>query len=329
MLGYLKLKTNDEELYESDYLNYIKDNKWGKIQYYICNIYFKFVVLIKNFFNIITVKQIYNGFLFILPFENINQKKIERGIYKLQILMKKYNIQTIVVSEELKQYYNLKKNMELIDRKVSIIEGKGLIPYLIKEIFDYILQKSQKIMEEQDLYICVKEDKTIYIDNILYLSKYFKTINIVTSNINCFQKLAERYEQKENIIITVTNNKKKSLKKARYIINFDFDDKQIKKYNIYRNAIILTINETETYSAIGFDGVEIKQIGVNTSDEIKEYFKKYNLLGNCSQAALYESLINKKQDLSRIKKQMKEDNITVIKLYGNNGEINNNEFSDL
>jgi len=66
MLGYLKLKTNDEELYESDYLNYIKDNKWGKIQYYICNIYFKFVVLIKNFFNIITVKQIYNGFLFIL-----------------------------------------------------------------------------------------------------------------------------------------------------------------------------------------------------------------------------------------------------------------------
>ena len=40
----------------------------------------------------------------------------------------------------------------------------------------------------------------------------------------------DKLEEKENIIITVTNNKKKSLKKSKLIVNFDFEEEELKKY---------------------------------------------------------------------------------------------------
>ena len=43
------------------------------------------------------------------------------------------------------------------------------------------------------------------------------------------------------------------------------------------------------------------------------------MLENNELATLYESKINKKQDLLKIKQQMEKDKIKVIKLYGKNG----------
>ena len=87
MVGYLKLKTNNEELYETDYLEKLrqKQTKFSKIQYHICKLYFNFIVQIKYYLNIITVKQIYNSYLFILPFETLdNTKKLAICINKVK-----------------------------------------------------------------------------------------------------------------------------------------------------------------------------------------------------------------------------------------------------
>ena len=44
MLAYLKLKTNDEELYETNYLEELKQKqtKFSKLQYTICKYYYNF-----------------------------------------------------------------------------------------------------------------------------------------------------------------------------------------------------------------------------------------------------------------------------------------------
>ncbi len=322
MLAYLKLKTNDEELYETNYLEELKQKqtKFSKLQYTICKYYYNFIAKLKYYMNIITVKQIYDAYLFILPLSDLNRnQKIKKCIKKVKILMQRYNIESIIIEKNLKQNENFKKIIELEAKKVHILDGRGIMPYLIKETLEYILKKQGSKTELEDIYICIKEYKTLHTENIIYLMQYFKNINIVTPNIKEFQRLADKIEEKENIIITVTNNKKKSLKKAKVIVNFDMLESEINKYTIYREAIILTINEKGFYESNTFNGIQIRKIGIDTSNEIKEFFKKYNLLENNELATLYESKINKKQDLLKIKQQMEKDKIKVIKLYGKNG----------
>lgn len=322
LLAYLKLKTNNTELYENEYLEQIKQKqcKIFKLQYYICKLYFEFIVKLKYYFNIITIKQIYDSYLFILPFSEINKsKKLEKCIKKVKKIMYNLNVKSLVADEKIKQNKKFIQLMELETKKIHILDGRGIMPYLIKEILEYILKKQNIKTEQEDLFICVKENNQLYIDNIKYLLKYFKTINIITPKIKEFQNLADKIEEQENIIITVTNNKKKSLKKAKLIVNFDYLENEINKYNIYRNAIILTINEKGFYENNTFSGIQIRKIKIDTSNKIKEKFKKYKLLENNDLTILYESLVNKNQNFTQIKTQMKNDNIQVIELYGKNG----------
>ena len=217
MLAYLKLKTNDEELYETNYLEELKQKqtKFSKLQYTICKYYYNFIAKLKYHMNIITVKQIYDAYLFILPFSDLSKDtKLEKCIKKVKILMQRYNIQSLVAEDNLKQSEKFKKIIEPETKKIHILDGRGIMPYLIQETLENILKRQGSKTELEDLYICVKENKPLHIENIIYLMKYFKNINIVTPNIKEFQRVADKIEENENIIITVTNNKKKSLKKA-------------------------------------------------------------------------------------------------------------------
>ena len=325
MLGYLKLKTENKELYESDFLEKLKrKSKWfSKIQYYICYIFYELVVFIKYVFNIITVKQIYNSYIFIFPFDiekaKKNGRKIKYCMNKLQKLLKKYKVHTVVLSNELK---------DIIKDSNLNINKKGLNSYLIKEIISYILEKVNLKTELEDIYLCVKEASSICVENIYYLSNYFRSINIVTPNINNFQKIADKIEEK-GILMTVTNNKKKSLRRARFIVNFDFSSEEMLKYTIYRKAVIILIKKDEFYNSLSFDGVQIKEAKIDTSAEIKSIFKKYNLLESYSLESLYDIVLSENQNLNKVKSEMEKDEVKILKLYGKNGEISDKEYKSI
>ena len=375
MIGYIKLKANNQELYETNYLEKLKEKntKLAHLQYFMCHLFLEFVVWVKYIGNMITIKKIYHAYLFIFPFELKEGKNVEFRLKKcskkMQRLIKKYHIDTIVLAEELEkrltismeglekeqqdgfkngnvskkqqdsfQNKNISKKQQKssknwkplkekqnqkqinlpISRKVKLLNGKGLMPYLIKEILEYIMEKQNTKTQLEDIYFCIKETKPIYIQNIYNLTPYFKTVNIITPNITKFQKMADKIEEAEGSMITVINNKKKSLKKAQWIVNFDFTKEELKSYTIFRRAIILAIKSSGEYDNICFEGALIQKAKIDTSTQIKEFFEKYHLLGNCSLEALYESLINEKQDLIKIKQKMEQDQIKVVKLCGSN-----------
>lgn len=364
MIGYIKLKTTNQELYETNYLEKLKEKntKLAYMQYLICYFFLELVVWIKYVGNMITIKKIYHAYLFIFPFELKKEKKVEYKlkicIKKMQKFVKKYHIDTIVLSEELetelensikklkmhslqpkikkleKEQKNINCNRKsrnlknrqtkeekldfLINKKVKILNGKGLMPYLIKEILEYSMKKQNTTTQLEDIYFCIKEAKPIYIENINNLAQHFKTINIITPNIIKFQNLADRIEENQNSIITVINNKKKSLKRAQWIVNFDFTKEELAQYVIYRRAIILEIGKEGEYDNICFEGACIQKAQIETSIEIKNFFEKYYLLENCSLEALYESLINEKQNFNKVKEQMQQDQIRIVKLSGRN-----------
>lgn len=322
MIGYLKLKSTENELYKSEYLNELENKKTfiSRIQYHVCKYYYKFLAKIKYYLNIITVKQVYNAYILILPLKSISENnRMKKCINNVQKIIKQYNIQTLVIEEKLKKNPVIGQMIQNEEKKVHILDGRGVMPYLVKEIFEFLLEKYNTKLEMEDLCICVKEYKPLYIDNILHLLHYCKNINIITKNIKQFQTLADKIEEKENIIITVTNNKKKSLKKSKLIVNFDFEEEELKKYTIFREAIILTINENGFYESSTYSGIQIRNVEIDTSEDIKEFFSKYDLLEGCSLTTLYESLMNKEENFEQIKSRMEADEIRIIKLYGKNG----------
>lgn len=328
MLVYVKEKSSQEELYETDFLSKLKEKntKFSKISYWLCFFFYELIAKIKYLYNIITVKQIYNAYIFILPFnlKSRSKRKLKKCMRKVRKLISKYKIDNIVFSKELEKRLHIFE--EDVPKKLHLLDGSGVMPYLIKEILEYIAIKQNKKIELEDLYLCMNEPKQIYLDNISYLSHYFRNIHIITPYINKFEKVTQKIEEKENIVVTISNNKKKSMKKAKWIINFDFSKDEIKQYSIYRKAIIITMEQDKDYDNIGFEGIQIKKVEIDTSDKTKAFFAQYNLLENVPLTILYESILNSKQQFYKVKNKIREDEVKVIRLYGKSGEIAEEEY---
>ena len=105
------------------------------------------------------------------------------------------------------------------------------------EILEYIFEIQGKKMEQEDIYFLINKDEDIYLENIKTLSEKFKTTNIITEELSKFQKIVENIFEEETTIY-LSNNKRKSLRRAKYIVNFDYGIGEIEKYNINRTAIL-------------------------------------------------------------------------------------------
>lgn len=334
MQGYLKFKENDEELYETEIYQKIQQKKKETTKYmkhifsiisFIVKMYLNLIVYIKKCFYIITVKEIYSGLIFILP----HKKQVKRYIPKLKKLMKNYKISTLVLAEELRNNETFLKEFQkdrTVEKQIHILNGKEIMPYLIQEIIQYILQKQGRTTALEDLYLLIKKENSTYKENIAYLTQHFKTVNIVTPCLKAYQNLANQLEEKYNTMITVTNNKKKSMRKAKWIVNFDMQESEIKKYTIYRTATIMYLENSELYKENTFNGIHICRAGIDVSEEIKDFFQKQNLLNQCPITILYESTIIKKRNFNLIKEQMKKDKVKINTLYGTRGILSKIDY---
>lgn len=332
MQGYLKFKEIDEELYEMDVPEKPSNNWLKQMAYFLTCSYLNLVVEIKKWFHIITVKEIYLGLIFILPISNIErnkQEQLKKCIPKVKRLMKKYHVHQMVLAEELRKneaFLQEFQNNRKVEEKVHILDGTEMMPYLIKDIVEYVSQKQGKTPELEDIYLLIKNEDYRYKDNIIFLAQHFKTVNIVTTSLKAYQKFAKQLEEKQDIIVTVTNNKKKSLKRAKWIINFDLQTEEIKKYTINRTASIIYLNKKGLYEENNFEGLHICRAGIDTSQEIKDFFEKEHLLKQCSLTILYESTIDTKQSFKKVIEGLQKDKIRVKKLYGRRGILTDKEY---
>ena len=244
-------------------------------------------------------------------------KTIQYKVYdkegKLRKLIKKDNIKQVACEEEIQQY---------VDKKI-LIDEKDIIKYLILEILEYIFEIQGKKMEQEDIYFLINKDEDIYLENIKTLSEKFKTTNIITEEISKFQKIVENIFEEETTIY-LSNNKRKSLRRAKYIVNFDYGIGEIEKYNINRTAILINIEQNVKIESMAFEGISINNVNIQIPDELIEHFGR--LMEKINKNILYMSLVNQKQELARIKDRIKEDNIHILNLIGDKGIISQEEF---
>ena len=127
-------------------------------------------------------------------------------------------------------------------------------------------------------------------------------------------------------MITVTNNKKKSLRKAKWVVNFDMKTEEMKKYTIYQTATVIYLERNCIYQENAFTGIHVCKAGIDMSQEIKDFFIKQHLMEQFSITILYESILINKRSFKSIKEQMKKDKVKISKLYGSRGILTEEEL---
>lgn len=282
-----------------------KSNIMKTMKYIIC--------FIKKIFCVLTITE---EKICILPYKKVNN----RIIIKLIITIIARTTTRVVLSENLNKNEYLK--IELNKNNVYIYNGKVLNDYIIYNFLLYIAKMKKEAMCMQEIYILTNKYNAICEENILYIAKKIKRINIITKDINHFKKVENYLEERFGIPITITNNKRKSLAKAQIIINLDFNEGLINSYNINHNAIIFNVNEkTVIYSKI-FNGINILDYQILYDNKFEsELYKKFD------QKALYETAIIDKKYEDVIKK-LEQDKVRIVNCIGKNGIINIKEYQN-
>ncbi len=290
------------------------------------NIFFKFykeqkkthiiadiMIRILKKINYISIKKIGLNYLYVIYSNQQNNTKALKKIdKKIEQILKTNKNTNIILSKEIKKIANEKFNNEK-EEYLNIIQ---IIEYYKKEKsvyltnLEHIMNKKmlyeKNLPQEQEIFVLTKNKTDLIERKIKKMADNYKTINVVTPNIKEFKKLEYDLEQRDEII-TIINNKKKSLARAKYIINIDFNEKEILEYNINREAIIFNISNYKIVNLKNFDGQIINNIQIITlpSNEF-------------DMQDIYIINIQNKEVLKNIETKI---NLNLFKMIGNNGII--------
>ena len=197
------------------------------------------------------------------------------------------------------EYIIAENNIDIDYKKFN---GSIIIKYMLPEVVR--MAKDEIKTKSDEIYLCTQKYST-EIENIIRdLTKYVKVVNIISNNKR--YKILEGQLEKEDTIITVINNKRKSLKNADIVINLDF--KNFKDYNMNRKLIIIDLTQNlENIS--GFEGKIIKKIDTTTN-------KVTRIIGeneNCNKSELIEAdLCIKCQEYNEARKYIYANKISIL-----------------
>ena len=271
----------------------------------------------------IEIKKYHNNYIIMI--HNKHKKKTIRKLIKIS---KKLKIEAMVFSKELEGNFKQDVLSMLKDSRMEILNGKYLMRLMQFDIVKYVLNKQNNNMRQEDIYVVFKKDEKLNLDFLKQFIENFRMVNIITNDVARFKNIQDNLLENDGILISVSNNKRKALKRAKYILNVNLSKGELEKYKINRDAIIINIQENVKYDDSNFDGINVNYFEIKVPDELQEKFEKIG--GNFDDAILYESMllsenIQKKKIEGAIERISKDD-ISITSLIGNNGIIRDEEL---
>lgn len=191
---------------------------------------------------------------------------------------------------------------------------------MILDCLDYILINQNNDVNKLELTILANDISKFFIDNLILIADRVKVLNIVTNNVKKFRNVEEKIREKFGIIVRIKNNKRRSLSNAKIIINIDFDEELINEYQIYEKAIIISINQKIKIHSKKFNGINACNYNISAN---------YNMLyENFEVKDVIEGIIIKENNIFEARKRLKEENVIITNLIGNNGVISPKEYAN-
>ncbi len=225
----------------------------------------------------------------------------EKSTNRLLKILKKDNIECIIAEKGINVEY-------------KTLNGKIALKYMLPEVVKYCFKLIKPKIEE--IFVCTNKFSNENVQIIKDLASYVKVVNIISDNSKYL--ILEKNLEKEGIYITVNNNKRKSLKRANVVINFDFKD--LKNYSINRSMIFIDISDKFTIEK-GFDGIYIKGVKIGT-DKIMRIFSEYE---NFEKSQLIEAEMIKLDKYDVVRKYIQMNKFDIAQVVGER-VIQNEEF---
>ena len=227
---------------------------------------------IKDIFNYVLKKE--NKIFIYTDLEKSSIQKKIRIIKKIKKILIKEKVDKVIVSKQIKKdkdFINL-----LHSNNVNMCNERWLFKMLTYNVIDQVLQNKKK--EESEIWITVN-DADIITQNIIYMfSKEFKRVNIITNHIRKFKEIENKLYE-DGIMITITNNRRKSLSKANLILNIDFPKELLNQFTIFDNATIINLEGNVFIKKKRFNGKVINDIKIKSfeSEEIDNFISENDL----------------------------------------------------
>ena len=267
-----------------------------------------------KFFNII---KLYDDKI-ILPIrdEIISDKKAQKLAMRTKKILDKTSCKKLIISKNLKKFTNYINYLYTYQYEIS--DGKWLLEVLSSKVLDFVVKKNNMKKQETQVAILVNDLTENTLENIKIIVKEYKRVNIITNHIEKFKKIEKQILEEDGIMITVTNNKKKSLSKAKIILNVDFPSGLINKYDINESAIIVNLKGNVKINKKRFNGMNINDYEIKFEGQEELDYDKRN---RYKMAEIYEAKLYKRTPFNNIIENLKKDKVEVLKLKGNNMEI--------
>lgn len=252
-----------------------------------------------------------------IPIVNYEKKdkqlKLEEKLAKkTKKIFKELNSKKVVLSKKVKnhtKYMNLLQTYQL-----DIIDGRWLFRMLVPEIIEYVENKKELEPEETTIHILANDFTEVVIENIKKLAQNHKHVAIITKNISKMKKIEEQILEETGSMITVMNNKKKSLAKAQLIINFDFPTELLKQYAIFEDSTIIDVTGNIKILKKRFNGVIITNYEIDFKNKSEYKIDDKSFFAR----DLYEAEFYKNQPYKYVREKIKRDGIYICNLYTKN-----------
>lgn len=240
------------------------------------------------------------------------KKEIKREIILVKRtinILNKTHCKKVILSKQM-QNRELFCN-QLYTQGFKVIDGRWLFTILSEEVIQYAIKTNKMIEEKTKISILVNDLTDIVLENIKNIAKKYKRINIVTNHIEKLKRLEEELLEEYGVMITLNNNKKKSLTKADIILNFDFSSELINKYRIAEKAIVINLKGNIKIKQKRFEGKIFNDYEI-THKETEDF--EYNKNEKYLTKDIYEALIYKHQPIENIMKKIKKDKVKISEL---------------
>lgn len=284
----------------------------------MCIGYIKKENLNEKIFRKIDIRKYNENYIFAVY--DIEKTKFQKRIARY---IKKLNIDTLVFSKELDGEYK-EKICKILSQDVNVLNGKQLMDFMKFQIVKYVLNKQNKDTKEENIYIILKKDSKINLNFLQEFIENFKMTNVVTNDIERLKNIQENLLENDGVLISISNNKRKALKRAKYVLNINLNKDELSKYNINRDAIIINVQEFVKYDNPNFDGININYFEIKCPDDLQEKFEQIG--ENFDLVKLYESMLLLENN-QKISEKIKEDKVCVSGIIGNNGKILDEELN--
>ena len=256
----------------------------------------------------------------LLKTKKITNKQYSRMAKKI---VNKESLRDIVLTKDL--FYQEAFIWQLKKDSVHIFDGKWLEQYLIPDCLFFICKKQKQNLEEKEISILVNELSDIVKQIIINLAQKVRLLNIITNQINSYQKIEDFLYQNYGIMVRVTNNKK-ALSKSDIIINMDYSEEKLNYFSLPKKGIILNLGRNIRIKSKKFEGINIRNYKMIFQNQEMQEFKQLHLEEEFERKILYESILYRKDSYKNIREKIQKDKVQITELIGLNGIIHEREY---